>query len=97
VSQINIWKKQVLAVLPEVFGRGQEREEAQHEAERDRLYQQIGKLQVEVDWLKKRTWTSRLTVAEKCRLPVRFFERFPELPSSGQPLASPSRLDGNRR
>jgi transposase len=55
VSQINIWKKQALAALPEVFGGGQERDEAQHEAERDRLYQQIGKLQVEVDWLKKKT------------------------------------------
>jgi transposase len=38
-----------------VFGRGQELEEAQREAERDRLYHQIGKLQVEVDWLKKKT------------------------------------------
>jgi transposase len=55
VSQINIWKKQALEALPEVFGQGQEREEAQREAERDRLFQQIGKLQVEVDWLKKKT------------------------------------------
>ena len=55
VSQINIWKKQALEALPEVFGRGEAREEAQREAERDRLYQQIGKLQVEVDWLKKKT------------------------------------------
>ena len=39
VSQINTWKKQALAALPEVFGRGQELEEAQHEAENgiDRL------------------------------------------------------------
>jgi transposase len=55
VSQINTWKKQALEALPEVFGRGQAREEEQREAERDRLYQQIGKLQVEVDWLKKKT------------------------------------------
>jgi transposase len=55
VSQINIWKKQALEALPEVFGQGQAREEAQREAERDRLFQQIGKLQVEVDWLKKKT------------------------------------------
>jgi len=44
VSQINIWKKRALAALPEVFGQGQQREEAQREAERDRLFQQIGKL-----------------------------------------------------
>jgi transposase len=54
-SQITTWKKQALEALPEVFGHSQEREEAQREAERDRLYQQIGKLQVEVDWLKKKT------------------------------------------
>jgi len=54
-GQITTWKKQALEALPEVFGRSQEREEAQREAERDRLYQQIGKLQVEVDWLKKKT------------------------------------------
>jgi transposase-like protein len=66
VSQINTSKKQALEALPEVFGRDEAREEAQREAERDRLYQQIGKLQVEVDWLTKDR-TSRLTVAEKCR------------------------------
>ena len=54
-NQINAWKKQALEALPAVFGRGQQREEAQREAERDRLYQQIGKLQVEVEWLKKKT------------------------------------------
>ena len=55
VSQINTWKKQLLEALPEVFGRKGERREAEHEAERDQLYRQIGKLQVEVDWLKKKT------------------------------------------
>ena len=53
VSQINTWKKQLWEAAPEIFGRGQEREAAEREAERDRLFQQIGKLQVEVDWLKK--------------------------------------------
>jgi transposase len=55
VSQINTWKKQLLASLPEVFSGKAERSSAEHEAERDRLYQQIGRLQVEVDWLKKKT------------------------------------------
>jgi len=54
-SQINTWKKRVLEALPEAFSRGQDRDAAQREAEQDRLYQQIGKLQVEVDWLKKKT------------------------------------------
>ena len=45
----------MLEALPEVFGRKGEGREAEHEAERDQLYRQIGKLQVEVDWLKKKT------------------------------------------
>lgn len=53
VSQINDWKQQVLAAFPEVFGQRQHRETEEREAERDWLYQQIGKLQVEVAWLKK--------------------------------------------
>ena len=55
VSQINTWKKQLLEALPEVFGRKGEQREAQYEVEKDQLYRQIGKLQVEVDWLKKKT------------------------------------------
>jgi transposase len=55
VSQINTWKKQLLEILPEVFGGKRERREAQYEDERDRLYRQIGKLQVELEWLKKKT------------------------------------------
>ncbi len=54
-SQINTWKKRAQEALPEAFSRGQDREAAQREGEKDRLYQQIGKLQVEVDWLKKKT------------------------------------------
>jgi transposase len=54
-SQINTWKKRLLESAPEIFSRGQNQEATQHEAERDRLYQQIGKLQVEMDWLKKKT------------------------------------------
>ena len=54
-SQINDWKRQLLSGLPQVFDRQGERREAANEAERDRLYRQIGKLQVEVDWLKKKT------------------------------------------
>ena len=55
VSQINTWKKQLLVAVPEVFSGKAERSVVEHEAERDRLYQQIGRLQVELDWLKKKT------------------------------------------
>ena len=40
------------------------RKEQNHEEGKDNLYLQIGKLQVEVDWLKK-DQTSQLTVSEK--------------------------------
>lgn len=55
VSQINTWKKRALEALPKLFGRGQAREEQQPDAKRDRLYRQIGKLQVELSWQKKPT------------------------------------------
>lgn len=54
VSQINNWKKQLLEALPGVFNGRQAQQEALHEAEKEGLYQQIGKLKVEVDWLKKK-------------------------------------------
>jgi transposase len=46
-------EKQLLDSAAEVFGSGQAKQKAAHEAERDRLYQQVGKLRVELDWLKK--------------------------------------------
>lgn len=45
VSQINNWKKLLLEALPGVFNGRQAQQEAQNEAEKERLYQQIGKLQ----------------------------------------------------
>ena len=55
VSQINGWKKRLLEAAPEIFSRGRDHEAAAQEAERDRLYRKIGRLQVEVDWLKKKS------------------------------------------
>ncbi len=55
VSQVNRWKKEAIEALPEVFGSKKDRTIEGMEAERDVLFQQIGKLQVEVDWLKKNT------------------------------------------
>jgi len=55
VNQINLWKKQLLEAAPKVFTRGKGREAERIERERDRLYRKVGQLQVEVDWLKKKT------------------------------------------
>ena len=54
-GQVNRWKKEAIEALPSVFGNTHAKREKEIQDERDRLYQQIGKLQVEVDWLKKNT------------------------------------------
>lgn len=55
-SQINTWKKLAQERLVEAFERGGDRADPKEaEAREDRLYQQIGKLQVEVDWLRKKS------------------------------------------
>ena len=53
-DQISQWKKQLVDALPEVFSRGREHDRKAEEALKDRLYRQIGQLQVELDWLKKK-------------------------------------------
>ena len=53
-NQISQWKKQLVEALPEVFSRRREHDRKAEEALKDRLYRQIGQLQVELDWLKKK-------------------------------------------
>ena len=55
VNQINLWKKQLIEAAPLAFGDGKDREAEQLKRERDILYRKVGELQVEVDWLKKKT------------------------------------------
>jgi len=54
-NAISNWRKQLLENLPEIFegNRGPKPKEAEELT--DRLYQQIGKLQVELEWLKKKS------------------------------------------
>ena len=54
-TQVNAWKKQLLESSSDVFGNGKQKREADFEHEREALYSQIGRLKVEVDWLKKKT------------------------------------------
>ena len=49
------WKRQVLAQLPDIFSNRKRRRQEDESALRDRLYQEIGQLKVELDWLKKKT------------------------------------------
>ena len=54
-NQIGRWKKQLLESAPDIFTRGKDKETEEKEVERDRLYKKVGQLQIEVDWLKKKT------------------------------------------
>lgn len=54
-TQINKWKKQLQNELPQIFSNRREKREQDHEALQAQLYQQIGQLKVELDWLKKKS------------------------------------------
>lgn len=54
-SQVNTWKKQLLEESSDIFSNGRKQQAENVEEERDRLFSQIGRLKVEVDWLKKKT------------------------------------------
>ena len=53
-TQISQWKKQLLDGAAEIFADGRKRDDVDHESREAELYQQIGKLQMELDWLKKK-------------------------------------------
>lgn len=53
-NQVSQWKKQAVESLPDVFSARRVRVTEEDEALKARLYQQIGQLQVELDWLKKK-------------------------------------------
>lgn len=55
--QIAKWRKQALDQLPEVFVDGRRKSRAGEDADSDALYGQIGRLKVELDWLKKKLGT----------------------------------------
>ena len=54
-NQITQWKKQLLESLPEIFSRRRQNDRHEREELTAELYQQIGQLKVELDWLKKKS------------------------------------------
>ena len=54
-TQVNAWKKLLLEESVDIFSKGKKQQLDTSEAEKERLYSQIGRLKVEVDWLKKKT------------------------------------------
>ena len=58
-TQISAWKKQLLDGAVELFADGRQTRKADDDAElrEAELYQQLGKLQMELEWLKKKVAT----------------------------------------
>jgi transposase len=54
-NQITQWKKQLIAAASDIFSGARERRDLAEDLEKDELYRQIGKLQVELDWLQKKS------------------------------------------
>jgi len=53
-NQVTLWKKQLLEALPSIFSDRRLRDDKDRQALEANLYQQIGQLKVELDWLKKK-------------------------------------------
>ena len=54
-NQITQWKNQLFESLPEIFSRRRRKDRDDQEELTAELYQQIGQLKVELDWLKKKS------------------------------------------
>ena len=53
-NQVSAWKKQLLAGAPDLFADQRGRKDETSAAEEE-LYEQIGRLKMEVEWLKKKS------------------------------------------
>lgn len=52
-TQVTTWRKQLKESAAEVFGNPYSKELKEHQELAERLYKNIGQLQVENDWMKK--------------------------------------------
>jgi transposase-like protein len=53
-TQVVQWKQCLVSGAPDLFNGADHRDAVEEAALRDRLYQQIGQMKVELDWLKKK-------------------------------------------
>jgi putative transposase len=53
-SQISEWKQQLIQDGPSVFSTQSARQQREQEALQGELYEQIGRLKMELEWLKKK-------------------------------------------
>ena len=62
-SHITQWKRQLVEGGPAIFNQGNDRKQREHQALEADLYKQIGRLKVELEWLKKSCSMLRMTNA----------------------------------
>lgn len=58
-TQVSLWKKHLLSEAPLLFGSSHSKKSDDTEELQSRLYQEIGQLKVELDWLKKKSGIDR--------------------------------------
>ena len=58
-TQVTQWKKQLVTEAPQVFASARTHNAEDPDALQARLYQEIGQLKVELDWLKKKSGCDR--------------------------------------
>lgn len=54
-TQISEWKKQLLEGASEIFQDGRKRKRSEGEGREHELFEQIGRLKMELEWLKKKS------------------------------------------
>ena len=53
-NQISKWKTQLIESAPDLFRDGRQKRKEKDSVREEELYEQIGRLKVELDWLKKK-------------------------------------------
>ena len=58
-NQIRTWKKRLLEEMSGIFSDKRRKEKQVDEGDKAKLYEEIGRLKIEVDWLKKKSGINR--------------------------------------
>ncbi len=53
--QLSAWKRAAIEGMPQVFSNGKQKSATENEALVSALYQEIGQLKMELDWMKKKS------------------------------------------
>jgi len=53
-TQVSQWKKELSERLPEIFARGGDSSAVEAQAREKELFEEIGRLKMELEWLKKK-------------------------------------------